>query len=365
MGRQTAWNYRGSVAQLDEFLDNKYRTFGITDQVLFGDCRPVHRPAVKHGKVFGIRTHVFEEGYFRPNWVTLERDGVNGYSLLPHDSDWYREAGSRLPQYDAGQPFQSSFTIRAVHDVAFHLAGFWNPFFFPRYRTHAPVNAAVEYLGYAGRLPLLRFYQSRDNAVVKDLVQAAQPFYILPLQLSSDAQIRNHSRFEGMPAAIKVVMESFARYASAEAKLVIKNHPLDLGLMQYARLIRRLAAQFDVVGRVTYLETGDLNTLLAHARGTVTVNSTVGALSLGLDCPTIALSDPIYNLPGLTYQGGLDDFWQHGERPDAMLFQHFRNTVICTTQINGGFYSRQGIDLAVENCRGVLVQDRSPLEKLL
>ena len=47
------------------------------------------------------------------------------------------------------------------------------------------------------------------------------------------------------------------------------------------------------------------------------------------------------------------------------LFGHFRNTVIHTTQVNGGFYSREGIELAVENCWRVLEQDCSPLEELL
>ena len=81
-----------------------------------------------------------------------------------------------------------------------------------------------------------------------------------------------------------------------------------------------LSDRFDLAGRVEYMETGDLDTMLCHARGTVTVNSTVGALSVGLNCPTITLSDPIYNLPGLTYQGNLDDFWQDEVRPDAELF---------------------------------------------
>jgi len=116
---------------------------------------------------------------------------------------------------------------------------------------------------------------------------------------------------------------------------------------------------------VDYLETGDLETLLRHARGTVTINSTVGALSLSLHCPTIALSDPIYNLPGLTYQGNLDAFWREGVQPDAELFRRFRNTVIHTTQVNGGIYSRQGIAMVVENCHHLLTAERSPLEELL
>ena len=364
-GRRSAWNYRGHVSELGEFLADRYGKYGITDQVLFGDCRPVHRVAVDHGKACGVCTHVFEEGYFRPYWVTLEREGVNAYSLLPRDPDWFREVGANLPDYGDGQPFASSFFDRAAHDVAYHAAGFLNPLFFPRYRTHAPVNAAVEYFGYSRRLPLLRFHKRRDNALVYGLIHDSVLFFVLPLQLENDAQIRDHSRFQDMTEVMEFVLDSFARHAPAEARLVIKNHPLDMGLVNYPGVIRDLSDRFNLTGRVAYMETGDLDVLLRHARGTVTVNSTVGGLALGCNCPTTTLGDPIYNLPGLTFQGTLDEFWQDGSRPDGSLFRDFRNTVIHTTQVNGGFFSRQGIALAVKNCQTLLEQARSPLEALL
>jgi capsular polysaccharide export protein len=201
--------------------------------------------------------------------------------------------------------------------------------------------------------------------LVAELVGAATPFFVLPLQLGNDAQIRTHSRYQDMIEVMSVVMASFARHAPVAAKLVIKNHPLDMGLVNYSGIIKRFSDRFDLAGRVAYLETGDLDVLLHHAQGTVTVNSTVGAFSLGVNCSTMALGDPIYNLPGLTYQGLLDEFWQEGSKPDAALFRHFRNTVIHTTQVNGGFFSEEGIALAVENCRRLIGQEISPLERLL
>jgi len=39
--------------------------------------------------------------------------------------------------------------------------------------------------------------------------------------------------------------------------------------------------------------------------------------------------------------------------------------VIQATQINGGLYSRPGIELALQNAVGPLTADRSPLEELL
>jgi len=364
-GGNSAWNYRGPISDLGSFLKDRYLRFGITDQILFGDCRPVHRPAVINGKNSGVCTHVFEEGYFRPYWVTLEREGVNGYSQLPKDPDWFREFGASVPDYGNGRPFQSSFNVRAAHDVLYHLAGLWNPLFFSRYRTHAPVNAAMEYLGYMKRLPLLRFHRKRDDTLLQNRIRGAKPYFLLPLQLTGDAQIRDHSRFKDMNEVLETVMKSFARHAPADTALLIKNHPLDTGLVNYPKVIRLLADRFDLADRVEFMETGDLEALLRHARGTVTVNSTVGLHALATSCPTIAMSDPIYNLPGLTYQGSLDDFWLDNLPPQMELFRHFRNTVIHTTQVNGGFYSRQGIGMAVENCRSVLLREQSPLEELL
>lgn len=365
-GLRPAFAYRGSVEGLREFLEDKYRNLGITDQILFGDRRPIHRPAVNLAEKHGIRTHVFEEGYFRPYWVTLEREGVNGHSLLPRDPDWFSEAGRHLPDYGDGKAFPSPFWLRAAHDVSYHLASAINPLCFPGYRTHAPYSAPIEYLGYIRRLTMLRLVdEERSRKLVNRLIGSSAPFFLLPLQLSSDAQIRDHSRFDDMTGVIEFVMESFAQHATDNARLVIKNHPLDMGLDNFPRIIATLEHRFGLNGRIDYLESGDLITLLQHARGVVTVNSTVGSLSIGQGCPTITLSDPIYNLPGLTFQGQLEEFWQDGIKPDAQLFRRFRNAVIHTTQVNGGFYSVPGIALAVENCRRILAAERSPLEELL
>jgi capsular polysaccharide export protein len=360
-----ACHFRSGIDGLPGFLDGQYRRFGITDQVLFGDRRPVHRPAVERAEHHGIRTHVFEEGYFRPHWVTLEREGVNGHSLLPRDPDWFREVGGRLPDAAPAMPIHSPFWIRAAHDVAYHAASSANPLAFPGYRTHAPVSAPVEYAGYVRRFAALRFRQPKDEARINELTGRSTPFFLLPLQLNSDAQIRDHSRFDGMAGVMEFALESFARHAPADARLLVKNHPLDMGLVNYPKIIRGLAARFDLAGRVDYLETGNLGLILRHALGVVTVNSTVGAVALDLGCPTITLSDPIYNLPDLCFQGHLDDFWTARPKPDGELFRRFRNTVVHATQVNGGFYCRPGIGLAVENCLRLLEPERSPLEELL
>lgn len=359
-----AWWYRSRPEELRGFLDEKYRRYGITDQILFGDRRPVHRPAVEHGEACGVRTHVFEEGYFRPYWITLEREGVNSHSLLPRDPDWFWKVGAKLSEPEGVVPFASPFWKRAAHDVAYHLSNALNPVLFPRYQTHA-IYAPLEYAGYVKRFAWLRLNGRREEERMRSFIASGQPYFVLPLQLNSDAQIRDHSRFSHMGEVIEYVAESFARHAPPDCHLAIKNHPLDMGLMPYRRIVSEVAQRFALSGRLHFFETGDLVALLKHARGVVTVNSTAGIVALEQGVPTLTLSDPIYNLPGLTSQLPLDDFWQTPEPPDVEKFRRFRRVMLHATQINGGFYYDQGIALAVENAFRELTAEQSALERLL
>src|SRR5688572_6706870 len=135
-----AENFRGRLEELPAWYANRFRAWDISDVILYGDRRPVHAPAIALARARGIRIHVFEEGYFRPFLVTLERGGVTGNSPLPRDPDWYREVGARLPDYGYGQPFASSLGARALNDIANELANLANPLLFPSYRTHVPYN---------------------------------------------------------------------------------------------------------------------------------------------------------------------------------------------------------------------------------
>ena len=49
---------------------------------LFGDCRFYHKIAIEEAKKLNVDAYVFEEGYIRPNYITLEKNGVNFYSEI-------------------------------------------------------------------------------------------------------------------------------------------------------------------------------------------------------------------------------------------------------------------------------------------
>lgn len=364
-GRRPAWNFRDDLAALPAFMAEKFQAGGITDMVMLGDTRPVHTPALALAAGCGVRAHVFEEGYFRPSWLTLERGGINGYTRLPRDPRWYQDVAARVP--DAGDSIHvpNPVWLLALHEACYHLPNLANPLLYPGYRTHRPQVSAVEFAGWGRRFAMLPWHQRRDHACIARLVNGREPFFVFPLQLDSDSQIAVHSPFDRMVDALWQVMQSFAQHAPDAARLVIKNHPLDTGFAHYGRRAARLAQHFNIAGRVDYLETGHLPVLLEHARGMVTINSTAGTAALAQGCPTLALGRAVYALPGLTFQGTLDAFWREAAPPDAALFRAFRNVAIHTSQINGGFYTHQGMDLALNNSLGRLEAERSPLEELL
>jgi capsular polysaccharide export protein len=296
--------------------------------------------------------------------VTLERGGVNRFSALPRDPDWYLTKASRIPDHPY-QRVQTPLSVRAAHDIAYHLANIGNFIGYPGYRTHRPYNALFEYAGLAKRFALLGTHERRDRLVCDRLLNDKKPFFLLPLQLESDAQIREFSSFAGMSAVIEKVMRSFAGSAPVEANLLIKNHPLDTGFVDFMGICNRLANEFAIEGRVHFIETGDANPLLANTKGVVLVNSTVGTAALEAGTPIKTLADPIYNLAGLTFQGELDDFWVGGKAPNPELVAAFRKMVMHTTLVNGGFYTRESMDLAAQGSLRLLMAAKSPLEELL
>lgn len=363
-GRRPSWSYRGDVGGLYDYLHRLFSQHGFTDLVLFGSRRPVHLPASVLAETAGSHVHVFEEGYVRPNWLTLERGGVNGDSPLPRDPAWYLEVAPGLPRQNNELQVHSDIRVRAAHDLAYHAANSLNPLFYRGYRTHRPYLAPVEYAGWIRRFSTLPWQRRVDHRQILDLVAARTRYYLLPLQLNGDTQITLHSSYGGMPQLIDSVLRSFASHAAQDSWLVIKNHPLDTGLLPYRSRIAELAAELGIKGRVLYLETGHLPTLIQSALGVITVNSTVGMSALAHDCPTVALGTAIYDLPGLTFQGRLEEFWEHRARPDQRLFRAFRDTVIHATQVKGDFYTDSGIRLAIDGCERFL-GTQSPLEALL
>jgi capsular polysaccharide export protein len=347
-------NFQETLDKLPAFYESVFNDYQITDILLFGDTRPVHLDAIKLAKQQNINVLVFEEGYFRPNWVTLDEGGVNAYSSIytasQNQPDWFlQNAPLDHDWHDESQPTGGSLAIRAWHDIRYHLAKTLFNAKFPLYKTHRPDSPLEEYWGFVRRIPAVHFYYNRKaKQQIDRLLKSGAPYYLLPLQLEADSQMRLHSSFRSLEEVIQTTLESFSKDAPKDSKCVIKLHPLDPWFVDYPRIIEALIRKYGIdKERIVYLEAGNLNTLLKHCSGTILVNSTVGTSALAVDCPVIAMGSAIYNISGLTFQGSLDAFWTQASPPDKKLFEAFRRCYIAGTQINGSFYNRKGIKMAV------------------
>ncbi|MBS4075329.1 capsular biosynthesis protein [Ameyamaea chiangmaiensis] len=337
-------DYRGTLDDWPGALRAIIAEHGITDVLLFGDCRPHHELARAVCRDLHIPVHVFEEGYLRPDWVTLELGGVNGHSRLPRDPEYYRVEAALLPPVPPHRPVPSSFRRRAAEGIAYNAADILLRWYFPHWTNHRPWHPIVEGMGWLKRLRRRKAVARRSEETLRRLRASGAPYMLFPLQLDADAQVRLHSSFDGMQSAIEHVITSFAAHAPKDMRLIVKQHPLDNGMKDWRQIVGRCARAHGVLGRVGFVETGDIALLVRDARGVVTINSTTGTLALAANVPVITLGQAVYDIPGITYCGSLRLFWNDPGHPDEALFAAFRRVLIEYCLVPGGFFSEEGLD---------------------
>ena len=340
-GDQATWpegrDYRGPPSRFGRFVAAFMRREAISDLVLYGDCRDLHRTAAAEARAAGIRVHVFEEGYLRPDWITLERDGVNGYSRLPSDPAWYRAHAAGLPAIDEVAPLPGHAAQRRWAAFYYYAQVVLKRWRFPLGPTHRARNPVWEGITYLWRFRRAAQDAKKSRATLGRL--RGRPAFLFPLQLDSDYQIRIHSPFDGMHAAVREVVESFARNAPADRVLLVKEHPLESGLIRWRPIFDALTVEFKLGDRLLFVEQGDLTALTDAAAGVITVNSTSGTLALAAGKPVKVLGDAVYNMPGLTDQRPLAAFWTDPQPPDAGLFDAFCRVLADRILIRGAFLS--------------------------
>lgn len=307
--------------------------------VLFGQSRHMHEVAMAVGTELGLRVFVFEEGYMRPDYVTLEVGGVNAESGLPRQTEFYA-ALTPEPQ-SAPRPTGQSF--RGVADLAMRYG--WEMWrarrHFPHYEHHRclhPVREGSRWLRGGWR----KWHNRWAERHMQDFLSAPEQhkrYFLVPLQVHNDAQVTRHSRFATVAEFIVEVMASFARHAPQDKLLVFKHHPLDRPYNDYRQLIAEQAQRLGLASRVHYIHDQHLPTLLQHARGVVTINSTTGLQSLYHGTPVVTLGDCFYAVKGMVHAGPLAAFWRQPGRVDRALFRKFREHVIRATQLNASFYA--------------------------
>lgn len=321
-----------------------------TDAIfLFGDCRPVHKAAIKRAQDLGLDVWVFEEGYQRPGYITLERQGVNANSLfrgrLPADADPEAKPPPRSNLLFAGR---RDYFFGILASLRYALAYARGRSIYPLAQHHRDLGADEMLRWWKGwalkpwhkltEWPLRRRIIDHLPAAPR-LAPHITPCYLLVLQTVQDSQLQVHSEWRSVDDFIDVVLRSFAKSAPERARLVIKHHPRDRGHYNYLGWIQAQTKALGISARVSYVHDLPLADVIKRFTGIVTINSTVGLQALYNRVPVLLMGRAIYQ--HFAQRDALERFWKH---PKPVAFEDFmawRQALLAATQVRGSFYDHE------------------------
>ena len=330
-------DFPGTPGAWPDFLRAYLQQHQISSVFLLGDCRLYHRLAKPVCDQLGINFMVFEEGYVRPDTITLERHGVNALSRLDFSTTAIN--ASNFVSMKAPVAIGATMKSRAVYAALYYCAAYFSRRTFLHYIHHRTANPFGEAFSWIRGWVRKWLVKSSDKKVHHKLTtELSGRFVLVPLQVHDDSQKIYHSDYLSVEAFIEEVACSFAKHASKDQVLCFKHHPMDRGYTHYGQFISHLTSQLGLSGRILYCHDNPLPELYRHACSVVTVNSTVGLSALLHNIPVKTMGKAIYDIKGLTHQEALDSFWQRPQPVDMELFEKFHSYLYRKTQVNGSFF---------------------------
>ncbi|MGB2351562.1 MAG: hypothetical protein ACPH9O_08050 [Akkermansiaceae bacterium] len=331
------------IDNFENWLRHRIQAGSIDCVVLYNQYRPYNQIGWDIARDLDIECLVFEQGLLRPDYCTIysrEMDQFNylskRWSSLPDDSHaranvieleplGRMSTPCKMVQFGLYYSFARFMTVvcrKYRHYVDQRKMNF-------RHHLMALVRGALRFQG--------RDKQKRFDQIFAN--EWSGKYYIAPLQVHLDSQITQRSNFQGMEQFIRKVSRSFLKNAPHGTRLIFKVHPVDRGYKDYTKLIKSLQAQAGG-HRILYLDRIHLPTALDHARGCVTINSSVGLSALIHNTPVIALGVAAYDHDELCYQGELHSFWLNHGGVDRGAVRSFVKLLERTSQAHGTLYQR-------------------------
>ena len=340
---------------------------GVTDIVLYGDTRPIHANAIEKAKELGLTVHVFEEGYIRPYWVTYERNGSNGNSaLMDLTVPDMLKALEGIDQHNIEPPAHwGDMRQHIFYGALYHWFVMFRNGAFRHFKRHRELPVTREFLLYFKRLITMPLHWLSRSWHTRRILAGGFPFHIALLQLEHDTSFQVHSPYQTMPEFISDVIEGFALGAPGHHHLVFKAHPLENDRRNLMKEVKRIARENGVGDRVHYVRGGKLQRLLHTARSAVTVNSTAGQQVLSLGLPLKVFGKAVYDKPEFVSHQDLETFFSTPERPDTKSYRDYRQFLLETSQIPGGFYSTKGRRQLLRLVVDVMLTPESPYSALV
>ena len=349
-------------AHLDRILSEK----GVTDIVLYGDVRAIHATARRRAQELGLTLHVFEEGYLRPYWISYERGGSNGNSVLMRIPLAQMRAVLREQTTEIRRPPAHWGDMRQhkFYGAFYHFLILTRNRRYRAYAGHRSIGVFDEFRLNLRRLLMAPVFAATRAVEWRRLRLSGWPYCLVLMQLEHDASFLGHSDFTRNSQFIDTVLAAFARSAPRHHHIVFKSHPLEDGRAGNRRAIAAACDRHGLAGRVHYIRGGKLAEIMAHARAVVTVNSTGAQQAMWRGVPVKALGRAVYEKPGLVSDQSLDDFLAAPAPPDPQAYRVFRDYLLQTSQIPGGLYSGRSRAHALRQVADLMLAPGDPYDAL-
>lgn len=349
-----------------ETVGNLISEHGLTDIVIYGDCRPLHAAAITVAKAAGLTVHIFEEGYLRPYWATYERDGSNGNSALMNiDVPEMQRALDGAPQLLSDAPAQWGPLWHHIwYGMLYHLNLILPAGPYKNYRLHRKSTIREELSLHTMRLLTMPLVSVQRRVKTRRLLRRGRPYFIVLLQLGHDSSVVSHSGFASVTEFAEQCIKGFAKGGRNHHRLVFKTHPLEDGRERLGRKIRQLAEKHGVADRVDFIKGGKLGQLLDNAAGAVTINSTAAQQAFWRGLPVRALGRSIFDKDDLVSRQPLDMFFANPAAPNRKAYHDYRQFLLQTSQIPGGYYTTQGRASLTRRVVDLMLAEHDPYRAL-
>lgn len=359
--------FRGSPQDWAKQAQGLLADLNATDLVVYGDVRPIHATALLQTRLSGIRTHIFEEGYLRPSWVTYERSGTNGHSELMHmDMANIRAAlGDQAPVMAASPATWGEMRQHVWHGARYQFHVLFRNQRYPGFTPHRTLDVRQEFALYARKLASLPARAVGRAIATRRIKAGGFPYHLFLLQLEHDSSFTAHSDYCRMAEVLEETVSAFAQNAPRHHHLVFKAHPLEDGRASIPGTLAQLGERYDVASRLHYVAGGKLAPLLDQAHSAITVNSTAAQQALWRGLPVKALGRAIYNKPELTSSQSLGAFFRNPSPPDMQAYRAFRHFLLQTSQVRGGFYARHGRRQLLRNAVDLMLAPTCPYTAII
>ncbi len=348
------------------WLEWQFFEQSITDVVVFGDSMAYSAEDLDAARANGLRTWVLENGYNRPDWITVEPTGVNANSCLPRDPGFYRDVELTEANIEAEHigPITPYHTLNITSYFTGVVLG-WP--MFPTYRYPYVVPLWPQIFGHIYRYCRGLGRQRKLDDDVNAVIDCGKPYFLACLQREGDSQLLDHSGLKTNTTFMTHVIANFAAHAPSGHRLIFKNHPLDPGVEDLKSRCFSIARRHRISNRVAFLDGGAFAQIARSSKGVVAVNSTAAYAALGFGVPVKLLGRALFDIDGLTNAIPLEKFWTDPVAPDHELFLKFRSYLSERTQVYGSFHNPKHLDgtaqRLVERIISLGHQAASPVEE--